>query len=487
MSYKNNRSDRTSRSMGKIFDPKPIYKRKREYENNINNVNSANNDDDATMNVESISNKSILKSRDKTQNDKMNVDHNISEDEIDIIHELAIDVERCDPFSSSSKLSKSSISKKNKIAKSQDDEDEDNDYGEPSKKKFKINEGDVIAEIENILECELYEGEIQYHIKWIGNKIPTWISEDDFIEKDILNEFKLYEKNRNDPNLQRKAYIYCRTSRRNAIREVSLYDQEKYCLEFAKKNNINIIGVFKDNGISAKDMKNQFALNFICNRIQKGECILFYDISRFSRSMMQALEQLEHLRKDIGAIAHSCHDGLTWNDIATNRNNFRQNLSNSQLHSEMISERILSSIDYRRERGDHIGYVPYGYKTDFIDGVKKLVPNKAEQTVITKIIDEATNVVIKQLEDIDISKGDKNSNQKRQNRTKKNKSKSKQKNTKITKKRLYSKMIDFTPKEYRSITSTINTTYTNRNGKPFTWYFVRKIINNWGNNLIQII
>jgi len=203
--------------------------------------------------------------------------------------------------------------------------------------------------------------------------------------------------------LSRRAYIYCRTSRRNAEREVSLCDQEKYCLEFAKTHNINIIGVYRDNGVSAKDMKNQFALNFICDRIKRGECIMFYDVSRFSRSMMQALDKLEHLRNNVGAIVHACHDGLTWCDVATSRNSFRQNLSNSQLHSEVISEKVRSAIDYRRERGDHIGYIPYGYKTELIDDVRKLVKNNTEQNVIRAIIDTAIDIVTEKMSELDIS------------------------------------------------------------------------------------
>src|SRR5271170_4957161 len=123
----------------------------------------------------------------------------------------------------------------------------------------------------------------------------------------MLNEYHKYENIRADKSIGRRAYIYCRTSKRNSDREVSLYYQEKICLEFAKRHKINIIGVYRDNGISAKDMKKQFALNLICDRIKKGECVMFYDVSRFSRSMQQALECLENLRVKVGAYAHSVH------------------------------------------------------------------------------------------------------------------------------------------------------------------------------------
>lgn len=368
--------------------------------------------------------------------------HNVNE-----IDALAFDVASCDPFANTK------IKYINKEPKNINNDDD---------QKPIIGEKDVVAEIENILDWEVQNDVRNYLIKWVGSKIPTWISEEDFIERDLLREFLMYEANRHDKSLSRRAYIYCRTSCRNAEREVSLYDQEKYCLEFAKKNNINIIGVYRDNGVSAKNMKNQFALNFICKQIEKGDCILFYDVSRFSRSMLQALERLEYLRNNIGAIVHACHDGLTWNAIASNRNSFRQNLSHSQLQSETISEKVISAIEYRRERGDHIGYVPFGYKTELIDGSRKLVHNKSEQLIIRAIIDFAMDIITERLNKLKISKNKKSG-----------------KTMKPSKKQIKENMSEFTPAEYRTITNNINKQYTNRNNKRFTWRFIKGIILKW--------
>ena len=407
--------------------------------------------------------KSTSKSTSKSKSRKM--EKMDTEDEVK--QELDTDVELCDPFVS--------MSVKRKAVSTNQMEDTDDD--EPVRKKPKINDDDLVAEIENILECVPGDPN-QYKIKWVGSKVPTWIDEDDFIDTDILKEFRLYQKNRLDSNLTRRAYIYCRTSRRNGDKEVSLFDQEKYCLEFAKKNNIDIIGVYRDNGVSAKDMKNQFCLNFICDRIKKGECIMFYDVSRFSRSMLQALERLEHLRKNVGAIAHACHDGLTWNNIATSRNSFRQNLSNSQLHSEVISEKVKSAIEFRRERGDHIGYVPYGYTTNIIGDSRQLVTNKDEQTVINLIIRESMGIVADRFGGMSMSTT-KTSGKIRKGRAKKTKIDT----TNATAiRRLREKMSEFTPGEYRAIANAVNAKHKNRQNKPFTWLSIKKILQRWGDN-----
>lgn len=372
---------------------------------------------------------------------------------------LAVNVEYCDPFA---------VGSNHKRSKKYNDESDD-ETAVPKRKKPTIKPGDVIAEIDNILECKIVGGIKNYLIKWVGSKVPSWIVEDDFIEHSLLNDFHRYEKLRNDQSIQRRAYIYCRTSRRNVDKEVSLHDQEKYCLNYAQRNNINIIGIFKDNGVSAKDMDNQFGLNYLCDKIQKGECILIYDVSRFSRSMIQALEKLEDLRLRIGAIVHSVHDGITWNNVATSRASFRQNLSNSQLHSEVISEKILSSIEYRKDRGDHMGYVPYGYKTQMVSGVRKLVRNDDEMNVIQKIFDLAMDKFFERVGELNMN-----------NDKKKAKS---SKKTVAMKKRFKNNVDDMTVRECQDIANSINEQYTNRAQKLFTWRFIRNMLTKWKDNM----
>jgi DNA invertase Pin-like site-specific DNA recombinase len=396
----------------------------------------------------------------KSQSDETNNTTKKSKKHMD--DDLAVNTEYCDPFSTSATV---------KCGESMHyDDDMDEDDPMPKRKKLKLEPDDVVEEIENILECRTVDGVRNYLIKWVGSKTPTWICEDDFIEHDLLNEFNRYETLRNNPEIQKRAYIYCRTSKRNCVNEVSLQDQERHCLNFAKRNNINIIGVFKDNGVSAKDMDNQFALNFIFDRIKRGECILFYDISRFSRSMIQALQQLEHLRLNVGAIAHSVNDGITWNNTATSRASFRQNLSNAQLHSEVISEKVKSSIEFRKGRGDHVGHVPYGYKTELIDGVRKLVENKDEIIVIKEILDLAMDNFFDNLGDLDIGSSGKSKTVKRKD---------------VRFKRKFKSAIhDTTAQECRNIATIINAEgeYTHR-GKPFTWRLIRSILFNWNDKI----
>lgn len=305
-------------------------------------------------------------------------------------------------------------------------------------KKMSIEENDnddyEIDEIENILEKEYHDGKYFYKIKWVGKKTLTWIEESDFIEKDALNDFNTCEKNRNDPTTKKRTWIYIRTSRRNNyVDEISLADQEQQCIDFSAANEFTIVGIYRDNGVSAKNMEKLFGLNQILEKIGKNECILVYDVTRFSRNMGQAIDILEHLRNNKHAVVHSVHDNVTWNNNATNRHIFRQLLSTSQLLSDTVSEKVKSSIKFKRTRGDHVGYTPYGYKISIVDGRKKLVKNPTEIDVICKIFEINNNLC----NDIK-SKG-----------------------------------------HYTKIANSINKTYRNRRNKKFTPRFVKKLMTVW--------
>ena len=310
-----------------------------------------------------------------------------------------------------------------------------------------INETENISEIENIIN----NNGNSYLIKWVGSKKLSFIDEKDFIQTEFLNEYKQYKIVRDNKDIKRKAYIYCRTSKRNNLNEVSLENQESLCKEFAIKNNINIAGIFRDNGVSAREFSNQYSLNHIIdNLLEEGQMIICYDISRFSRNMNNAIEKLEYIRLNKKSLVHSVYDNLTWNNIATNRHNFRQILSTTQLLSDTVSDKVKASIKFKKDRGDHIGYIPYGYRRITTnEGVKKLCKDDDEQKVINKIYDLTIDVISDNLE-------------------------------KYVGFDFYYKKLkkdNLTHQQYIFITDSINKLYKNRNGKLFSVYYIKNIIN----------
>jgi len=312
-----------------------------------------------------------------------------------------------------------------------------------------------IAEIENIITDRVIDGIMYYHIKWVGSKRLTWIKESDFIQKELLEEYKAFKILMNDPALPRKAYIYLRTSKRNGVNEVSLDDQERQCKNFASNNQINVVGIFKDNGVSARNMKNQFALKHIISLLKEGQMIICYDISRFSRNIMNGVNTLEFIRLHYKSLVHAVFENITWNDIASNRHNFRQILSTAQLHSDTISAKVKSAIEFKKLRGDFMGKAPYGYKKiTAIDGTKKLEQLKEEQDIINKIYDITIDIIADNINDY-INMNDEND----------------------AIASLSSRRKSLTFHQYKMITDKINAIHKNRDGKNFSILFVKKLIN----------
>ena len=324
-----------------------------------------------------------------------------------------------------------------------------------------------LYEIENILRVsqkinkKTNKKERCYLIKWLGYKRKSWIFESDILDKNIIKEFEKYYKNKTNPKTKNRVFIYLRTSKRNSIQgtEVSIEDQKKYAIEFAKNAGLTIIGIIIDNGVSARHITNQFGLNWIVNNINENEGIIFYDISRFSRDMTGALRLLNQLLSR-RVLVHSIHDNVTWNHISTNRHNFRQLLSASQLHSDTTAEKVIRSIKHRRKRGDYIGGTAYGYRTRMIQGVRCKVHNPAEIKIIKKILDLSTNVTLNGISSLSISSS-------------------------INRKRKYSQIKNTNNKCYKVIALKLKEKkIKNRRNRDFTWQHVRTIINNWQNKQI---
>jgi DNA invertase Pin-like site-specific DNA recombinase len=318
-----------------------------------------------------------------------------------------------------------------------------------------------IASIENIVECRESDGVTEYQIKWTGSEMLTWITEENFIEKDALEEFKQYERLRNNSSIVNKGYIYCRTSKKSGNNGVSLYVQEQQCLDFAKKNNIHIVGCYRDDGVRASNIKKRHGLSYIMNKIQKGDILIFYDISRFSRHKDSAIELLEDLRNNVGVTVYSVFDNCVWDDNESNRSNFEKILDNSQYYSDMTSKKIKNAIKFKRDRGDYTGgYVTYGYKVDFTDSlVKKLIKNNDEILVIRKLFEIGISIVKDNPNTYGIAE-----------------------NEILC---IFSDILDDFDDEYKIIAHEINKYYSYRNNKKFTVKNIKYIMNKLKNDIFS--
>ena len=106
----------------------------------------------------------------------------------------------------------------------------------------------------------------------------------------------------------RNAVIYTRvSSKEQADTNQSLETQKKYCLQYALKNDYNILGFFGGTYESAKtDERNEFnrMIKFVKNQKEGISHILVYSLDRFSRTGDNAIWLSRQLR-DLGILIMS--------------------------------------------------------------------------------------------------------------------------------------------------------------------------------------
>ena len=109
-----------------------------------------------------------------------------------------------------------------------------------------------------------------------------------------MNQFELiqsFAKGKATDNVkqsQRNAVIYTRVStKEQADTNQSLETQKKYCLQYALKHDLNVLGFFGGTYESAKtDERNEFnrMVRFVKNQNEGVSVILVYSLDRFSRT-----------------------------------------------------------------------------------------------------------------------------------------------------------------------------------------------------------
>ena len=187
--------------------------------------------------------------------------------------------------------------------------------------KIKIGQKNVYP-VDKILDYN--KNNNTYLVKFTDNS-KEWIHKSNITE-DCIKEFNQFlminEFNKNIIQPTGIAYIYARVSSKN-YEGISIDVQIKSLMDYCSNNQIHIINIYVDNGISAKDMNNlhnfQQLINNVSNYIlnkshnhnnnnnnhnnyyhvinnnkyEDNVNILFYDVSRFSRNTAQAMKYLE--------------------------------------------------------------------------------------------------------------------------------------------------------------------------------------------------
>ena len=197
------------------------------------------------------------------------------------------------------------------------------------------------------------------------------------------------------------AVIYTRvSSKEQADTNQSLETQKKYCLQYALKNNLDVLGFFGGTYESAKtDERKEFnrMIRFVKNQKEGVSFILVYSLDRFSRTGDNAIFISSELKKR-GISIVSVTQPI---DVSTHSGVLQQNIQFifSKYDNDLRREKCIAGMREKLLRGEWTGMLPVGYSYDHA-GVKQYRVRINERG---KIIAKAFSLKVQGLTNSDIA------------------------------------------------------------------------------------
>ncbi|MFM7888158.1 MAG: recombinase family protein [Pseudanabaena sp.] len=159
-----------------------------------------------------------------------------------------------------------------------------------------------------------------------------------------------------------KAIGYIRVSTEMQVNEgVSLDAQSAKIRAYCELNDLELIEIVCDAGKSAKTT-NRDGLQKCLAAIASGEAnaIVVYKLDRLSRKVLDTLNLISEIESH-GASLHSISEKL---DTSSALGKFFVNMTAAlaQLERDQISERVIMTMSYAKEKGRHCGAAPFGFE-----------------------------------------------------------------------------------------------------------------------------
>ena len=186
-------------------------------------------------------------------------------------------------------------------------------------------------------------------------------------------------------NERKIAGVYIRVSTEDQAREgFSLGEQEEKLLALCKFKDLEVYKVYKDAGISAKDMEHRPQFQEMLKDMKDGKInyIVAYKLDRITRSVRDLEELISVLEQ------YNCFLLCDRDDVNTSTANgrffVRMLTVLSQLEIEIVSERTKFGLNGAIKSGHIPGQRPFGYKSA---DDKKMIIDNATRPYVEKIFD----------------------------------------------------------------------------------------------------
>jgi site-specific DNA recombinase len=161
---------------------------------------------------------------------------------------------------------------------------------------------------------------------------------------------------------------------------LSLGVQEKRIEDYCKMFKLNLIDTLCDT-VSGKNIKRRPALKKILEMVSARQVsdLVIVKLDRLARNVRQTYEIAELLKTN-SCNLHAVTDKID-TSTAMGKAFFGITAVFAEMERELIAERTKMILDGKRENGEVIGTVPYGYKREG----DKLVKSLREQRVIERM------------------------------------------------------------------------------------------------------
>jgi DNA invertase Pin-like site-specific DNA recombinase len=184
----------------------------------------------------------------------------------------------------------------------------------------------------------------------------------------------------------KRVSLYARVSHEEQAKfGISVDNQIDRLKEYAKRENLQIVDIFIDEGFSAGTTKRP-ALQEMLSRLKEFDEILFTKLDRFTRNVLDANEMVKVLQRQGVAIKAIDEEDI---DTTTADGEFLFNMKVSLAQRELKkgSERITTVFDYMVKQGKPIsGSQPYGYKIETkADGSKRIIKDTETEQIVDEI------------------------------------------------------------------------------------------------------
>ena len=182
---------------------------------------------------------------------------------------------------------------------------------------------------------------------------------------------------------------YARVSTEEQSLEGVSLDYQKHKLRiYCELNDLNLVGIIEDAGISGKTLSKRPGIQEALGQLERGEVsgLVILKLDRLSRSTRDILDLTDRFEKNDWEL-HSIMERLDTSS-ATGRFTLTLLASLAQLEREQISERTKAALAHKKENGEYLGTPPLGYQVEVSpSGQRNLVPVHEEQLVLQRIDD----------------------------------------------------------------------------------------------------